>query len=277
MSEPVIKIKDLTFTYPAGVTALREINLEINKGEVLAVIGQNGSGKTTLVKHFNGLLKPSRGNVLVNNNNTKKFTTAQLSRTVGYVFQDPDDQIFMSKVYKEIEFGPKNLGLKGSELKRSVKEALEIVGLWDLRRKHPLDLNLNEKKLIAISSIIAMKPEVIILDEPTTGQDHHGVKKVESLINELSRNHTIIVISHNMDLVSRVASRVIVMYDSRILFQGTPKKVFVKNALLNKTYLKPPPIARLAQSIKGFKRDVLTIDEFIDELISNKSRSSKSH
>jgi energy-coupling factor transport system ATP-binding protein len=266
VSESIIKVKNLSFTYPAGVTALRNINLEINKGEVIAIIGQNGSGKTTLVKHFNGLLTPTKGDVFVNKNNTKDKTTAQLSRIIGYVFQDPDDQIFMGSVKKEVEFGPKNLELSKDETRRNVKESLKLIGLWDLRHKHPLDLNLNEKKLVAMASIIAMRPEVIILDEPTTGQDHKGIKKVESLIKELSKEHTVIIISHNMDLVSKIATKVIVMYDSRIIMQGTPKEVFVKNGLLNKTYLKPPAITQLAQSIKGFKRNILTIDEFINEL-----------
>lgn len=263
---PIIKTSRVTFTYPAKVTALRDINLELNKGEVTAIIGQNGSGKTTLVKHFNGLLKPTKGEVLVKDKDTRELTTAQLSKIVGYVFQDPDDQLFMSKVYDEVAFGPKNLGFKGKELKSSVKNALKMVGLWDLRRKHPLDMNLNDKKLITMASIIAMKPEVIILDEPTNGQDHQGILKVESLINRLRKEHTVIIISHNMELVSKVADRVVMMYDSRVIFKGPPSKAFTKKKLLNKTYLKPPLITQLGQGVKGLPRDVLTIDELVKEL-----------
>lgn len=264
---PVISVKDVDFTYqPAEVTALREINLEINKDEVTAIIGQNGSGKTTLVKHFNGLLKPTKGAVLVQGNDTKDLTTAKLSSTVGYVFQDPDDQLFMNKVYDEVAFGPKNLEFEEKELKKSVKEALKLVGLWSLRKKHPLDLNLNDKKFVTMASIIAMKPDVIVLDEPTNGQDHDGIKKVEELIGTLKKEHTVVLISHNMDLVSKVADRVVMMYDTRIIFNGPPEKAFTKNKLLSKTYLKPPAITQLAQSVKKMPRSILSIDDFVKEL-----------
>jgi len=269
----LLEVKGLSFTYPAGVKALRNVNFKINKGEVLAIIGQNGSGKTTLVKHFNGLLKPTKGEVLINDETTKDKTTARLSRMVGYVFQNPDDQIFNSTVFNELAFGPKNLGLSKSEIKKRVKEVLKIIDLEGFERKHPLDLGLDQKKLIAIASILAMKPEVVILDEPTTGQDHKGVKKIESLINDLSKDHTVIIISHNMELVAKVATRVIVMWNSELIFDGEPKKAFVKNSLLNKTYLKPPIITQLAQRVKGLKNDTLTIDELINQL--SKTRSSK--
>lgn len=262
----VIKVKDLKFTYPAGVQALKGVNLEVDQGEVLAIIGQNGSGKTTLVKHFNGLLKPSEGEVLVNNEPTRDKTTAQLSRSVGYVFQDPDDQIFMDKVFEEVGFGPKKLGWSEEKVKKSVKKALKQVGLWGSRNEHPLDLSLNDKKLVAIASIISMDPEVIILDEPTTGQDHEGITKVETIIEELSEDHTVILISHNMSMVSRVASRIVVMYDGSVLTTGPPKKVFVKNKLLEKTYLKPPLITQLAQNTKGVPRNVLSVEEFVQAL-----------
>jgi len=268
----MIKFKKVYFTYPAGVIALRDINLEISKGEVVAIIGQNGSGKTTFVKHFNGLLKPSKGEVFVNNQSTNDLTTAQLSRSVGYVFQNPDDQIFNNSVFDEVAFGPRNLGLSKKAVKSRVKEALELVGLKGFERKHPLDLGLDQKKLLAIASILSMKPELVILDEPTTGQDHKGIRMIESIINKLRNDYTIIIISHNMDLVARVASRVVVMRDSRIVFDGLPKKVFVKSKLLKSTFLKPPLITQLAQRVKGVKRDVLNVDEFINSILSSRSR-----
>jgi len=262
---PVISVKNLTFSYISGVNALNDVSLEIGRGEVIAIVGHNGSGKTTLVKHFNGLLKPSSGEVLVNNVSTIGITTAYLSRTVGYVFQNPDDQIFNSSVYSEVSFGPGNIGLKGAKLRSRVNEALELTGLSSIKKRHPLDLNLNEKKMTTIASVIAMKPEIIILDEPTSGQDHDGVKRVEVLVKELSKNHTVILISHDMGLVSHVATRIIMMWDSRLIFDGPIREAFTKNELLAKTDLNPPVITELAQAV-GLRRDILSVNEFIAEL-----------
>ncbi|MFA5333956.1 MAG: energy-coupling factor ABC transporter ATP-binding protein [Candidatus Nanoarchaeia archaeon] len=271
----LIQIKNVYFEYKEGVSVLKNINLDLNKGEVVAIIGQNGSGKTTLVKHFNGLLRPTKGEILINNEPTVKKTVAELSHTCGYVFQNPDDQIFNSVVWDEVAFGPSNLGLKGIELKVRVDEALKTVGLYEQRKKHPLDLDLNQKKLVAIASIVAMNPELIILDEPTTGQDHAGLIMVEALINKLRKTHTIIIISHDMNLVARVTNRIIMMCNGEIIFDGPPKEAFTKNALMKKTYLKPPIITELAQSIKGFGRDILTVNEFMDELVKLRKRRRK--
>ncbi len=262
----VIQVKNVSFEYFKGVKVLNNINFTLNKGEVVAIIGQNGSGKTTLVKHFNGLLRPTKGKLLIKDEDAVKKTVAQLSHTCGYVFQNPDDQIFNSVVTAEVAFGPSNMGIKDHELKVRVNEALRTVGLYEERHKHPLDLDLNQKKLVAIASIVAMRPEVIILDEPTTGQDHAGLLRVEALINELRKNYTVIIISHDMNLVARVASRIVMMCNGEIIFDGLPKEAFTKNTLMRRTYLKPPIITELAQSIKGFKRDVLTVDEFMNEL-----------
>jgi len=262
----LINIKNLCFEYKKGISVLKDVNIDLNKGEVVAIIGQNGSGKTTLVKHFNGLLRPTKGEIIINGEPTIKKSVAQLSHTCGYVFQNPDDQIFNSVVEKEVAFGPENMGIKDIELKVRVDEALKTVGLYDKRKEHPLDLDLNQKKLVAIASIVAMNPELIILDEPTTGQDHAGLIKVEILIKKLRENHTVVIISHDMNLVARVADRVIMMCNGEIIFDGTPKEAFTKNDLMRKTYLKPPIITELAQSIKGFKRDILTVDEFMEEL-----------
>jgi len=263
----IVQAKDLYFEYSKGVSVLKNVNLSINKGEVVAIIGQNGSGKTTLVKHFNGLLRPTKGEVLINDEPSVKKTVAELSHICGYVFQNPDDQIFNSVVEEEVAFGPSNMGMKGIELKLRVDESLRTVGLYEKKKKHPLDLDLNQKKLVAIASIVAMNPELIILDEPTTGQDHAGLIMVEALINTLRKTHTVIIISHDMNLVARVSDRIIMMCSGEVIFDGLPKVAFTKNALMKKTYLKPPIITELAQSIKGFRRDILTVDEFMDELM----------
>lgn len=265
--EPIIEAKGVWFKYPSGVMALRGINLKIFEGETVSIIGQNGSGKTTLVKHFNGLLKPTKGKVFVKGDATKIKTVAQLSKIVGLIFQNPDDQNFCSSVFKEVEFGPKNLGLTEREVEKRVKKVLKQLGLWKHRKVHPSDLNLNQRKLVATSSILAMEPEVIIFDEPTTGQDHRGRKMILNLIKKLAKKHTLIVISHDMELVAETSTRIAVMLNGRIVLKGIPKEIFTRPEVLRRTFLEPPQITKLAQRIDKIRNDVLTIDEFYEELM----------
>ncbi len=250
-SKPIIKCIDLWFTYPNGVLALKEINLEIYEGEIVAIIGQNGSGKTTLVKHFNGLLKPTKGRVLVKGVDTRTKPVYELARYVGYVFQNPIHQLCSRTVEEELAFGPRNLGLKPSEVKERVEEAIKLFDLEEYRYVHPYRLPYPLKKLVAIASVYTMKPEVIVLDEPTTGQDHRGLRMVQNAIEKMHREGmTVIFVTHDMRLVAETAKRVIVMYDGRIVADGSPREVFLNDEVLQLTNLHPPQITEFCKKLR---------------------------
>lgn len=261
----MISFKKVSFTYPIGVTALRGVSLSIGRGERVGLIGQNGSGKTTLMKLCNGLIKPTKGVVLIDELDTKPLSIAEISKRVGYVFQNPDDQIFSSSIRKEVAFGPRNLGYSKTEVNRLVKSALEQVGLWNRSKSHPYDLGYNRRKLITIASILAMNTDVIILDEPTTGQDPVGKKTVKSIVDGLSSDKTFIVASHDIDFIASTCDRVIVLNNGELVMDDAAKKVFSKNGLLKKLGLEPPMITRVCQQVKGLPNDCLTIKELLNE------------
>ncbi|MEN2974187.1 MAG: ABC transporter ATP-binding protein [Candidatus Caldarchaeales archaeon] len=268
MSETIIEFKNVWFTYDKEVTALRGINLKIQRGERIALIGQNGSGKTTLAKHMNGLLKPSTGDVIVKRFNTKTTPTHIITNIVGYVFQNPVHQIFMKSVYEEVSYGPKNQGLPEDEVNRRVKNALEMVGLSGYENYHPHDLNYGQMKLLTIATIIAMDPEVYVLDEPTSGQDHRGRRKIMKLIDTISREgKTIIIITHDMRFVAETVERTILMSRGEIVADGPTKEVFLETELLQKTAIKPPQIVQLCSELKrgGLNFDCITLHEAFDE------------
>ncbi|RLG02213.1 MAG: hypothetical protein DRN60_03705 [Thaumarchaeota archaeon] len=269
--EPVIIVEDLWHIYPGGIEALRGINMHVYRGEHLAIIGQNGSGKTTLVKHFNGLLKPTKGRVLVFGIDTRNVSVSELSKKVGYVFQNPDHQIFAPSILEEVAFGLRNLKLPEEEVRKRVSWALNFVGLEGREEEHPFKLSKAERQMLAVASILSMKPDVIIVDEPTTGQDWMGVNKIMNMLDELKRmGHTIITITHDMRAVAEHADRVIVLQRGRILHEGSPREVFSKPEILMQTYLEPPPITLLAKSLSDsgvpVLKDVLTIEEAADSL-----------
>ncbi|MGD8400017.1 MAG: ABC transporter ATP-binding protein [Bacillota bacterium] len=244
----MIKVNGLNFKYPNGATVLTDLNFEICKGEFVALIGQNGAGKTTLLKQFNGLLKPSSGEVLIDLVNTKTATTGVLARKIGYLFQNPDHQIFMPTVAKEIGFGPGNLGLSKTAVAGRVAEAAEQVGLTPYLQENPLFLSKGQRQRVAFASLLSMRPEVLVLDEPTTGQDYQEGLEIMEMVKELHQaGHTIIFVTHDMELVARYAKRVIVLAQGRILADDTCRNVFYQPELLRATNLYPPQIARLAQ------------------------------
>lgn len=262
--EPFIKLVDVEFTYPDGTTALTGINLVIGRGEYVAIIGQNGSGKTTLVKHFNGLLKPKRGGVYVEGISTDKASVNELIGRVGLCFQNPDHQLFCQSVHDEIAFGPNNLGLPPDEIQRRVDEVIELVGLRGIESEHPSFLGKGQRRRVAVGSIIAMKPTVIVVDEPTTGQDWKQSEDMMALLDSLnSQGCTIVIITHNMRIVAEHAKRTIVMHQGRIILDGTTRSVFSKSDVLARTYLQPPQITRLAQLLVdlGFPVDIMTVEE----------------
>ena len=194
-----IKIEDMTFAYPDKTIAVDRISLNIEKGEKIALIGQNGAGKTTTVKTLNGLLKPTSGNVIIDGWNTKDYTTAKMSKKVGYVFQNPMNQIFNNRVYSEIEYGSKMLKYSKDEIKKLVEEAIILTELEEYVEENPYNLSYSMRKFVTIASIIAMKTDVIIMDEPTAGQDLKGMKILKKIIDKLSsQGKTIITITHDM-------------------------------------------------------------------------------
>ena len=239
-----LRTERLVYVYPDGpVRALDGVDLHIRPGERVALVGQNGSGKTTLVRHFNGLLRPTEGRILVDGLDAATMRVAQLSRRIGLVFQDPDRQIFSGTVRGEVEFGPRNLGMTAAEREVSVERALAAVGLESEASTNPYDLGGARRKLLALASVLAMRTPVLILDEPTTGQDARGVATVRRVIDAVgAEGRTVVAISHDMEFVAETFERVAVLRAGRVVLDGPPGEVFAEGAwpALASTYLEPP-------------------------------------
>jgi energy-coupling factor transport system ATP-binding protein len=268
--ENYIVVKDLVYEYPDGTRALDGINLEIKKGEFIAFIGQNGSGKTTLSKCLNGLFKPTQGEVIVDGLLSAKTSIVQMVRRVGYVFQNPDHQLFNNNCWEEIAYGPRNIQLDEEEVKLRVKEAAKVVDLDPIYfEEHPFFLSKGLRQRVAIASILALRPEVIIVDEPTTGQDFKQSIEIMNFLTRLNREagHTIIIITHDMPIVARFAKRVVVLGMGNVLVEGSPKQVFSQPEELAKTHIEPPQITQFAQSVTdlGFESSILTVQEMLDQ------------
>jgi energy-coupling factor transport system ATP-binding protein len=243
-----VALEDVAFTYPDGTVALRGVSVELDSSRTTAIIGQNGSGKSTLVRQLNGLLRPTSGRVIVDGHDVRARHVADLARTVGLAFQDPDRQIFAAKVGTEVAFGPRNLGRRGEDLDRAVRAALDATGLDEEADTNPYDLGYSRRKLLALASILAMDTPVVILDEPTTGQDARGVDRVRRIVADLAaEGRTVIAISHDMRFVAETFQRVVVMRDGRIVLDGSPAEAFGEAAwpTLASTYLEAPLPARV--------------------------------
>ena len=260
----IIETENLWHVYPGDVVALKGVNMKVETGKITAIIGQNGAGKTTLVKHFNGLLKPTKGRVLVKGKNVLEYSPLELVKITGYVFQNPTHQLFCDTVEKEIAFGPKNIKLTNNEVKERVEEAIEMFGLREYRDRHPLRVSLPIRKMVTMASVYAMHPDVLILDEPTTAQDHATAGLIKKIIRKLNaRGHTIIEVTHDMPLVAETADEVLVMLEGNIIANGPPKSIFTSHEVMHKTKLMPPQITRLAQTYKDRRipKDILTVNE----------------
>ena len=247
-TDVALRTDGLVHVYPDGTRALDGVDLAIQRGERVAIIGQNGSGKTTLVRHFNGLLRPTEGRVLVDGVDAAGKRVAHLAATVGLAFQDPDRQIFAGKVRNEVRFGPRNLGRTGPELELAIDDALVATGLDGEAQTNPYDLGYSRRKLLALASILAMGTPIVVLDEPTTGQDARGVERIRQIVDRLAADgRTVVAISHDMRFVAESFERVIVMRDGRVVLNGTPGKVFAEPAweTLASTFLEPPLAARI--------------------------------
>ena len=272
MSE-IIRVEDVWFRYEgADFWALKGVSLTIKKGELLAIIGQNGGGKTTLAKNLNGLLKPTKGRVLVDGLDTKTAPTHEIVKRVGYVFQNPSHQIFESTVWKEVAYGPTNLGLSPEEVKQRVEWALSEVGLQGYEQYNPYDLDYGKMKLLTVASVLAMKPLVLILDEPTTGQDHAGRHLLSNLSKKLNREgFTVILITHDMRFVAETVNRVVLVSNGEILMDGSTREVLNAFDVLKKAAIKPPQIIQLASELrkKGVDINALTVEEALQEILKH--------
>jgi energy-coupling factor transport system ATP-binding protein len=243
-----VAFESVGFVYPDGTRALSGLDLAIGPGECVAIVGQNGSGKSTMVRHLDGLLRPTEGRVLHDGTDIADVRVAALAARVGIVFQNPDRQIFAGKVRAEVEFGPKILGLSGAEAATAATAALEAVGLADLADANPYDLGYSRRKLLTLASVLAMATPVVVLDEPTTGQDARGVARVRQVIADLdTAGRTVILISHDMRFVAETVGRVVVMREGRVVADGSPAEVFAETSwpVLRSTYLEPPFAARV--------------------------------
>ena len=262
---PII-IKNLNHIYSSigssDVYALKNINVSINDGEFIGIIGQTGSGKTTFVQHLNGLLLPSSGTVKVDGLETSndKQSLKNIRKKVGLVFQYPENQLFEETIYKDIAFGPRNLGLDEKSIEKRVRESMDLVHL-DFEKyanKSPFEISGGQMRRVAIAGVIAMNPKYLVLDEPTAGLDPHGRDRILSMLAQLhkSGNITIIMVSHNMDEIARLASRIIIFNKGCIVADGTPKEVFSENDILKNTGLRVPQVMLLARKLKEKGYDI---------------------
>ncbi|MEX1071195.1 MAG: ATP-binding cassette domain-containing protein, partial [Anaerolineales bacterium] len=258
-----LRFEKVSFTYPSGVRALNDVNLEIGSGEMVAIVGENGAGKTTLVKLLNALLRPGQGKVLVGDWDTADHTTAELAARVGFLFQNPDEQLFEHTVAREVAFGPRNLRLSEGTVASRVRNSLKAVNLHKQSKRSPYDLPPTDRKLLALAATLAMDTPVLVLDEPSIGQDAAGRARLIRIFRKLNTmGHTLVLISHDLDFCAQLAGRVVVMADGRILADGSASEVFAQGKLLAKAAVTPPQLVRLAQALK-MPASPLTVKEFV--------------
>jgi energy-coupling factor transport system ATP-binding protein len=246
----VIEFRDVTFVHQNGLKALDRVNLEVQRGETLAIVGENGAGKTTLVKHVTGLLKPTSGTVTVKGIETTKTSTAQLSRTVGVAFQNPDHQLFSESVYDEIAFALRNFGFSPQLVEKRVTWGIELFGLEEYRNSSPLVLSGGEKKRLTLACILAWDPDVVILDEPTVGQDAIQKERLAGTIKLLgSAGKTIVVVSHDIEFLWPIQPRVVVMRSGRIVADGPASSLMLEREVLEEARVSQPQLVTFYQEL----------------------------
>lgn len=274
MNESAISVRGLVHTYPSGVTALHGVDLDVAPGERVAIVGQNGAGKTTLVRHLNGMVKPTEGEVRVGEWSTKEKSIAELAHRVGYVFQNPDEQIFARTVATDVGFGPKNLGFEEQRAQRAVADALEAVGLAHEADVHPHHLSLSERKRIAIAAVLAMQTPIVVLDEPTTGQDDAGVRLIAGIVDSLvEQGRTVVAITHDMDFCIENFDRVVVMAQGGVRADGPAEQVFADVAALEAAAVEPPQLLRVARAL-GWSGTPRNARAFVDLLAQQRGSGS---
>lgn len=276
-----IEVENLTYVYNPGspfeTKALEDVNVEIKSGEFVGLIGHTGSGKSTLVQHLNGLIKPTSGKIIINGIDItdKTVKLSDIRRRVGLVFQYPEHQLFEETVYKDVAFGPQNLGLSETEIDERVREAMELVKLPfdELKDRSPFELSGGQKRRVAIAGVFAMKPEVLVLDEPTSGLDPRTRDEVLEEIKTLHDRYknTVILVSHSMEDVAKLVERIIVMHNGKIMFQGTPRDVFKEVETLESIGLGVPQISYLVKALRerdiNLKEDIFTVEEAKEEIL----------
>lgn len=259
--EVILSVSGLEYAYSTGNKVLKGIDLDIREGEFIAILGHNGSGKTTLVKHFNGLLRPTAGQIRVNGKDTGTCNVFEIGQDVGYVFQNPDHQIFSDTVFDEVAFGPRMRGFSPAETRQLVREALQAVDMAGYEEKDPFTLTKGERQRIAVASVLSAKPRIIILDEPTTGLDYKEQRQMMELVKQLNKKgHTIIIVTHTMWVVAEYAHRVAVVRDGLLTLTGRTREIFQKEAELAQSGLKEPHIVEFSNRLGT---TVLTVEELL--------------
>jgi len=260
----MIEVRDAFFAYPNGIEALSRVSLTIRNGEFVAIMGQNGAGKTTLVKLFNGLLKPTKGEVLVDGVNTRKVSVANLARKVGFVFQNADHQLFCETVEEEVAFALRNFGFKEKTVRKRVSWALNLLDLTEYRQASPFMLSGGERKRVALASVLAWNPKVLILDEPTIGQDHQQKDKLRQFIVQLNaQGKTVVVVTHDVEFVAECAPRVVLMAQGNIVADGSAEEILTDRDLVTKASIVSPQITQIFLELEdlGLPNKVINVHD----------------
>ena len=267
MRSEVLTATNLVHTYKGGVTALKGVNLSVYENEIVSIVGQNGSGKTTLVRHFNGLLRPTSGSVSLFGQPTQKQTVSQMSRTVGYVFQNPNHQIFCSTVREELSVAPKNFKTPQAEYEEAIEEVVRLMQIQSILDVNPLTLDYTTKKIVTIASVLVFHPKVLILDEPTGGLDEAGrimLSSITQLVHEAG--HTVVMISHDMDYVAEHSGRIVVMAGGEIIGDGLPQEIFCQREIMERAQIEPPQISQLdAWLDPNSGSSTLSVERFVEK------------
>ncbi len=260
----MLEVQDVHFRYNGGVEALKGVSLTVKDGEFVAIMGQNGAGKTTLVKQFNGLLKPTNGKVLVDSIETTKTSVAALARTVGFVFQNPDHQLFSETVEEEIAFALKNFGYAPEVIEKRIEWAINLLGISQYRKTSPFMLSGGERKRVALASVLAWDPKVLVLDEPTIGQDHQQKENLRQFIMQLqSQGKTIVIVTHDVEFVAECNPRVVLMCEGNIVGDGVGKEILSNPQVLEKSSIVLPQVAQVFAELNmpGLPKDIIDIYE----------------
>jgi energy-coupling factor transporter ATP-binding protein EcfA2 len=266
-SSRFLEANDLWFAYDDSRPVLRGISLAIPRGAFVAILGQNGSGKTTFAKHFNGLLRPMRGQILLDGGDIRDRSIGELAKTVGYVFQNPDQQIFSATVFEEVAFGPRNLGFDAMHVPQQVQEALKLFGLESLASHSPATLGFGLRRKVTLAAVYSMQTPVLILDEPSTALDWQSTVGLMEILTRLHREgRTILLITHDMRIVADYVPHSIVLNDGELVAYDTTRAIFQQPERLASTNLELPQVTRLAQSLEpyGMPNGILTVNEFCD-------------